>query len=91
MRIYHGRPREVPREPPGCPPWAHAKRHGTRVHGLLSANRLGASALMQGLADGYFILPYTIGDRARAVVHWGVDAWQRIGDVATRDTGLGIA
>jgi succinate dehydrogenase / fumarate reductase flavoprotein subunit len=26
------------------------------------ANRLGASALMQGLADGYFILPYTIGD-----------------------------
>ncbi|NIM50698.1 MAG: succinate dehydrogenase (quinone) flavoprotein subunit [Gemmatimonadales bacterium] len=26
------------------------------------ANRLGASALMQGLADGYFILPYTVGD-----------------------------
>src|SRR5205085_4899308 len=26
------------------------------------ANRLGASALMQGLADGYFILPVTIGD-----------------------------
>jgi succinate dehydrogenase / fumarate reductase flavoprotein subunit len=26
------------------------------------ANRLGASALMQGLADGYFIVPYTIGD-----------------------------
>jgi succinate dehydrogenase / fumarate reductase flavoprotein subunit len=26
------------------------------------ANRLGASALMQGLADGYFILPYTLGD-----------------------------
>jgi succinate dehydrogenase / fumarate reductase flavoprotein subunit len=26
------------------------------------ANRLGASALMQGLADGYFIIPYTIGD-----------------------------
>ena len=26
------------------------------------ANRLGASALMQGLADGYFILPYTMGD-----------------------------
>ena len=26
------------------------------------ANRLGASALMQGLADGYFVLPYTIGD-----------------------------
>ena len=26
------------------------------------ANRLGASALMQGLADGYFVIPYTIGD-----------------------------
>ena len=26
------------------------------------ANRLGASALMQGLADGYFIVPYTVGD-----------------------------
>jgi succinate dehydrogenase / fumarate reductase flavoprotein subunit len=26
------------------------------------ANRLGASALMQGLADGYFLIPYTIGD-----------------------------
>src|SRR5262249_2830355 len=26
------------------------------------ANRLGASALMQGLADGYFVLPYTIGN-----------------------------
>src|SRR5690606_33563338 len=26
------------------------------------ANRLGASALMQGLADGYFVLPYTIGE-----------------------------
>jgi succinate dehydrogenase / fumarate reductase flavoprotein subunit len=29
------------------------------VHG---ANRLGASALMQGLADGYFVIPYTIGN-----------------------------
>src|SRR5690606_624642 len=26
------------------------------------ANRLGASALMQGLADGYFVIPYTLGD-----------------------------
>src|SRR5690625_8051122 len=26
------------------------------------ANRLGASALMQGLSDGYFIIPYTIGN-----------------------------
>ncbi|NOX31921.1 MAG: fumarate reductase/succinate dehydrogenase flavoprotein subunit [Actinobacteria bacterium] len=30
------------------------------------ANRLGASALMQGLADGYFVLPYTIGDQLAA-------------------------
>ena len=29
------------------------------------ANRLGASALMQGLADGYFVLPYTITQLAR--------------------------
>jgi succinate dehydrogenase / fumarate reductase flavoprotein subunit len=45
---------------------------GTTVPGLYAigeanfsdhgANRLGASALMQGLADGYFVLPYTIGD-----------------------------
>lgn len=44
----------------------------TTVQGLYSlgeanfsdhgANRLGASALMQGLADGYFVIPYTIGD-----------------------------
>jgi succinate dehydrogenase / fumarate reductase flavoprotein subunit len=26
------------------------------------ANRLGASALMQGLSDGYFVIPYTLGD-----------------------------
>ena len=26
------------------------------------ANRLGASALMQGLSDGYFVIPYTVGD-----------------------------
>ncbi|MFZ1808084.1 MAG: FAD-binding protein, partial [Cyclobacteriaceae bacterium] len=44
----------------------------TNVQGLYSlgeanfsdhgANRLGASALMQGLADGYFVIPYTLGD-----------------------------
>ncbi|HYV93915.1 MAG TPA: fumarate reductase/succinate dehydrogenase flavoprotein subunit [Chitinophagales bacterium] len=32
------------------------------------ANRLGASALMQGLADGYFILPYTIGEYLSAEI-----------------------
>jgi len=34
------------------------------VHG---ANRLGASALMQGLADGYFVIPYTIGGYLQTV------------------------
>lgn len=33
------------------------------------SNRLGASALMQGLADGYFILPYTIGNYLSAEIH----------------------
>ncbi len=33
------------------------------------ANRLGASALMQGLADGYFIIPYTIGDYLASSAH----------------------
>ncbi|MDH3785789.1 MAG: fumarate reductase/succinate dehydrogenase flavoprotein subunit, partial [Acidobacteriota bacterium] len=37
------------------------------------ANRLGASALMQGLADGYFILPYTIGDYLARKPRHGVD------------------
>jgi succinate dehydrogenase / fumarate reductase flavoprotein subunit len=31
------------------------------------ANRLGASALMQGLADGYFVIPYTVGDYLAAI------------------------
>ena len=35
------------------------------------ANRLGASALMQGLSDGYFILPYTVGD------YWRRTSWKR--------------
>ncbi|CAN5387550.1 fumarate reductase/succinate dehydrogenase flavoprotein subunit [soil metagenome] len=36
------------------------------------ANRLGASALMQGLADGYFVIPYTIGDYLAAM------PWEKI-------------
>jgi succinate dehydrogenase / fumarate reductase flavoprotein subunit len=36
------------------------------------ANRLGASALMQGLADGYFVLPYTIGDYLADDIRTGV-------------------
>jgi len=35
------------------------------------ANRLGASALMQGLADGYFVLPYTMGDYLAAEIRTG--------------------
>ncbi len=38
------------------------------------ANRLGASALMQGLADGYFIIPYTIGDYLASNTFPKVDA-----------------
>ena len=37
------------------------------------ANRLGASALMQGLADGYFVIPYTIGNFLARVQPGGVD------------------
>ena len=42
------------------------------------ANRLGASALMQGLADGYFVLPYTIGDYLASDI--------RTGEVSTSST-----
>jgi succinate dehydrogenase / fumarate reductase flavoprotein subunit len=38
------------------------------------ANRLGASALMQGLADGYFVLPYTISDYLAKAGKSGVDS-----------------
>lgn len=38
------------------------------------ANRLGASALMQGLADGYFVIPYTIGDYLAEIGTAPVDA-----------------
>jgi succinate dehydrogenase / fumarate reductase flavoprotein subunit len=38
------------------------------------ANRLGASALMQGLADGYFVIPYTIGDYLAKTAPKPVDA-----------------
>jgi len=38
------------------------------------ANRLGASALMQGLADGYFIIPYTIGDYLASTKFSKIDA-----------------
>ncbi|MBE7175773.1 MAG: fumarate reductase/succinate dehydrogenase flavoprotein subunit [Mucilaginibacter polytrichastri] len=38
------------------------------------ANRLGASALMQGLADGYFVIPYTLGDYLATIGPKPVDA-----------------
>jgi len=38
------------------------------------ANRLGASALMQGLADGYFVIPYTVGDYLAGLGTKPVDA-----------------
>jgi succinate dehydrogenase / fumarate reductase flavoprotein subunit len=37
------------------------------------SNRLGASALMQGLADGYFVIPYTIGDYLSQIPYAKVD------------------
>jgi succinate dehydrogenase / fumarate reductase flavoprotein subunit len=45
------------------------------------ANRLGASALMQGLADGYFVIPYTIGDYLASPGRVKVDA----GHAAVKD------
>ena len=41
-----------------------------QIHG---ANRLGASALMQGLSDGYFVLPYTIADYLADVGFGSID------------------
>src|SRR6185503_3112711 len=60
------------------------------------ANRLGASALMQGLADGYFILPYTLagylaGARLAAVAEDGPEARGAVADVRARvGTLLGL-
>ena len=51
------------------------------------ANRLGASALMQGLADGYFILPYTIGDYLASTKLETVNAAHS----AVRDAETGVA
>ena len=61
------------------------------------ANRLGASALMQGLADGYFIIPYTIGDYLSGmsydeveVSHSAfVEAKKRVSDRLGRFIGIG--
>ena len=50
------------------------------------ANRLGASALMQGLADGYFVLPYTIGDYLATTKLEKVDTTH----AAVRDAEAGV-
>ena len=65
MRIYPGRALHDGRALGGLQPDEHDP--GLFVLGEANfsdhgANRLGASALMQGLADGYFVIPYTIGD-----------------------------
>jgi succinate dehydrogenase / fumarate reductase flavoprotein subunit len=60
------------------------------------ANRLGASALMQGLADGYFILPYTIGDylaRTKPIKDLGIttehpEFKKALGEVQAKQTKL---
>ena len=57
------------------------------------ANRLGASALMQGLADGYFVLPYTIGnflwtERPAPVTADCAEAKQAVADVKSRISTL---
>lgn len=46
------------------------------------ANRLGASALMQGLSDGYFVIPYTIGNYLTTISPGGIDP----GGEAARET-----
>ncbi len=51
------------------------------------ANRLGASALMQGLADGYFIVPYTVGDY---LAHGGIAKLDE-GHAAFRDAERDVA
>jgi succinate dehydrogenase / fumarate reductase flavoprotein subunit len=49
------------------------------------SNRLGASALMQGLADGYFIIPYTIADHLARIAPGG-DSTERPEFRASRET-----
>lgn len=55
------------------------------------ANRLGASALMQGLADGYFVIPYTIGDYLASLGFKAVDKNHPAFDQAEKDVKESIA
>jgi succinate dehydrogenase / fumarate reductase, flavoprotein subunit len=54
------------------------------------ANRLGASALMQGLADGYFILPYTVADFLARVRPDGLDSSHRAFAAAEAEVQAGV-
>lgn len=54
------------------------------------ANRLGASALMQGLADGYFVIPYTMGDYIASLPFQKVDANHPAFDEAEKTVKDGI-
>ena len=54
------------------------------------ANRLGASALMQGLADGYFILPYTLGHYLAQVTPAGDDTRVPAFDAVRREVQDGV-
>src|SRR5574341_613958 len=55
------------------------------------ANRLGASALMQGLADGYFVLPYTLGDYLAQVKPAGADTSHAAFQAVQREVKEGVA
>ncbi len=54
------------------------------------ANRLGASALMQGLADGYFVLPYTLGNYLAQVKPAGDDTSHAGFQAVTREVTAGV-
>ncbi len=55
------------------------------------ANRLGASALMQGLADGYFIIPYTIGHYLASTAFKPVDTGHAAFAAAATDLEAAVA
>jgi succinate dehydrogenase / fumarate reductase flavoprotein subunit len=55
------------------------------------ANRLGASALMQGLSDGYFIIPYTVGNYLASVKPAKVGESHPAAQAALAETQQGIA
>jgi succinate dehydrogenase / fumarate reductase flavoprotein subunit len=55
------------------------------------ANRLGASALMQGLADGYFILPYTLGNYLAGIKPQEIDVYSEAFQQANQQTHDRIA